>query len=99
MVDMTDRISRDPRFIELVRRRGSYSWTLCAIMFVIYLGFIFLVALRHDITGIVIGGGITLAFPLALFVILTAIVLTAMYVSRANASYDQLAAEIAADVR
>ena len=99
MVDMADRVARDPRFKELVRTRGSYSWTLCGIMFVLYFGFIYLVALRHDITGIMVGGGITLAFPLALLVILAAIVLTAMYVARANAKYDQLARAIEDDLR
>lgn len=97
--DETARIQRDPLFQELVRKRGAYSWTLFTIMVVIYFGFIYVCALRRDITGIEIGGGITLAFPLALFVILAAIALTGLYVARANSTYDELTRRIVANAR
>jgi uncharacterized membrane protein (DUF485 family) len=89
------RIRNHPRFLELERKRGSFSTMLCVLMLVIYFSFIFLVAFGHDIVSRPIGGGpLTLAFPLGLGVIVSAIVLTAVYVVRANGEFDRLTREI-----
>jgi uncharacterized membrane protein (DUF485 family) len=89
------RIRNNPAFQELERKRNSFSWTLFAVMLVIYGGFIFLVALDHDIVAQPIGNGpFTLAFPLGLGVILAAIALTGVYVLRANSEFDRLTREV-----
>ncbi len=89
------RIKNNPAFIELERKRNSFSWTLAALMLVIYMGFIFLVAFDKAIVSQPIGSGVmTLAFPLGLGVIVIAVVLTGIYVARANTTFDRLTREV-----
>ena len=89
------RIRNNPSFQELERKRNVFSWSLAILMLAIYMGFVFLVAFGHDIVAQQIGtGGLTLAFPLGLGVILVAIVLTGIYVVRANSEFDRLTREV-----
>jgi uncharacterized membrane protein (DUF485 family) len=84
-------IQRDPDYQELVRRRSSLGWTLSLIMLVIYFGFILLVAYAPKFLGMRLGTGVTtIGIPIGLFVIVSAFVLTAIYVSNANSKYDAL---------
>jgi uncharacterized membrane protein (DUF485 family) len=82
-------LARDERFDRLLRRRNRFAWWLTACMLVIYFGFILLIAFRRDILAQPIGDGVmTLGIPVGLGVILSGIVLTAIYVRRANRVYD-----------
>jgi uncharacterized membrane protein (DUF485 family) len=82
---------RDPNYQELVRQRSFLGWTLSLIMLVIYFGFILLVAYAPKFLGMRIGTGVTtIGIPIGLFVIVSAFVLTGIYVVRANAKYDVL---------
>jgi uncharacterized membrane protein (DUF485 family) len=84
-------IQRDPDYKELVRRRSSFGWTLSLIMLVIYFGFILLVAYAPKFLGTPLGTGVTtIGIPIGLFVIVSAFVLTGIYVSKANSKYDTL---------
>ena len=97
--DIASRIKNSPDFVELESKRGRFSWTLAIVMLVIYYGFIALVAFAKPVMAIDIGGGMTLAFPLGLGVIASAIVLTGIYVLRANGEYDRLTARIRESVQ
>ncbi len=90
------RIEGTPQFIELVRKRSSLAWTLTIIMLVIYYGFIALVAFAPALIGQNVGGAVTLGLPLGIAVILSAIILTGIYVRRANGEFDRLSNEIVA---
>ena len=84
-------IEQDPNYQELVRRRSSLGWSLSLIMLVIYFGFILLVAYAPKLLGIRLGAGVTtIGIPVGLFVIVSAFVLTGIYVSKANSKYDAL---------
>jgi uncharacterized membrane protein (DUF485 family) len=94
------RIRNNPAFLELERKRSSFSWSLAILMLIIYMGFIFLVAFDHAIVAQVIGNGpMTLAFPLGLGVIVVAILLTGIYVWRANTEFERLTQEIVGESR
>ena len=85
------RIYEHPRFQELVTKRNSFAYTLAIIMLVIYYGFILLVAYGKGFLGARIGTGVmTVGIPLALGVIISAFVLTAIYVQRANGRFDEM---------
>ena len=102
MLDTSDlaRIRDNPAFQELVHKRNRFAWTLAAVMFVVYMAFIFLVAFAHSVVAAPIGSGpLTLAFPLGLGVIILAIVLTGVYVVRANGEFDRLTREIVGQSR
>ena len=87
------RILESPAFTELRARRGRYSAILTTLMLLIYYGFILAIAFAPQWLAIRIDGVITLGIPLGLGVILSAIVLTGIYVSRANREFDQLSAD------
>ena len=93
------RIRHSPSFRELERKRSKFSWTLAAVMLGIYAVFIGLVAFGQDLLAQPIGDGpITLAFPIGLGVIAAAIILTGVYVVRANSEFDRLTREIVGQV-
>ena len=88
---LIERMQRDPEFHELVRERSRFAWGLSTLMIAIYFGFILFVAFLPEALGAPIGSGVTtVGIPLALGVILSAFVLTGLYVHRANAEFDAL---------
>ena len=83
--DDVSRIRHEPLFRELVDKRTRFAWQLSAAMLVIYFGFIAVIAFAPKVLGMPIGGGvITVGIPVGLFVIVSAFVLTGIYVARAN---------------
>ena len=88
-------IEQDPNYQELVRRRSSLGWTLSLIMLVIYFGFILLVAYAPQFLGTPLGTGVTtIGIPVGLLVIISAFLLTGIYVGKANSKYDPLIRKI-----
>ena len=91
-----DRISRNPDFIELTRSRRSFGVTLTIVMLLIYYGYIALVAYDKPLIAQPLFGAITVGLVLGIGVILSAIILTGVYVLRANGKYDELSRRITA---
>ena len=87
------RILESPAFAELRARRRRFSSILTVLMLVIYYGFILAIAFAPQWLAIRVDGVITLGIPLGLGVILSAIVLTGVYVRRANGEFDALTVE------
>ena len=75
-------------FKTLVSRRWWVSAALLVLLFVSYYGFILLVSGDRGLVTRRIGEVTTLAIPLGVAAIVIAWVLTAVYVSWANRSYD-----------
>ncbi len=95
-----ERIAADPRYEALVRRRSRFTWTLTAIMLVIFFGYILAVAFDKALLATPIGGGTTtLGIPIGIGVILAGIVLTGIYVRRANRDFDKAVDAIREDAR
>jgi uncharacterized membrane protein (DUF485 family) len=89
------RIRREPLFRELVDKRTRFAWALSAAMLVIYFGFILVIAFAPKVLGTPIGGGVmTVGIPVGLFVIVSAFVLTGIYVYRANSEFDPITLQI-----
>lgn len=98
--DMLQRVQSHPCFAELVRKKTSLGWTLSVAMLAIYYGFILVLAFAPRLLGTPIGGGvITLGIPVGLFIIVSAFVLTGVYVRRANGEFDALNQRIVQEVR
>ncbi|MDP3675443.1 MAG: DUF485 domain-containing protein [Novosphingobium sp.] len=87
---------KSPRFQTLVRARARLAWVLTAVMLIIFFGFILLVAFARGFLGQPVASGwtMTLGIPIGLGVIVSGIVLTAIYVRRANTRFDRLTREI-----
>jgi len=97
--DLTARTASDPRYQELKRSRSRFGWWLTLAMMVVYYGFILLVAFAKPLLATRIGSGVTTTgIPLGLGVIVFTIVITAIYVRRANRDYDVLTDAIVKDV-
>ena len=93
--DLVHRIASHPQYQELKAKRSSFGWWLTAAMMVVYYGFILLVAFNKELLSQRLGTGVmTLGIPLGFGVIVFTVVITAIYVQRANKQFDDLTAAI-----
>ncbi|PZO15751.1 MAG: DUF485 domain-containing protein [Burkholderiales bacterium] len=98
--DMVQRILSHPKYQELKAKRSSFGWWLTLAMMVVYYGFILLVAFNKEFLSQRMGEGVmTVGIPLGFGVIMFTIVITAIYVRRANTEFDDLSAAVAKAVR
>lgn len=89
------KISQHPKYIELVKTRTRYGWTLTFIMVAIYYGYISLMAFNKEFLAKPLSGGVTtLSIPIGIGVIVVTVLLTGIYVMRANKEFDRLLKEI-----
>lgn len=96
MIDpLVAKIEASPKYHELRRKRNSFGWMLTIIMMVVYYGYIALIAFNKPFLAQPIGAGVTtLGVPMGMGVIVFTIVITGIYVRRANSEFDRLTAEI-----
>lgn len=93
------KIEDDERYQRLIRRRSRLGWLLSAIIFIAYFSFTALIAFDKELLAAPIGTGVTsLGIPIGFALILLAILLTGIYVRRANGEFDRLTREIVAEV-
>lgn len=91
------RIGTDPRYYALLRDRQRFSWTLTAITVVVYSGFISLIAFDKPFMARPVGSGMTSIAVVSGAAMLVGIVaICAIYVRRANGTYDARLAELLA---
>jgi uncharacterized membrane protein (DUF485 family) len=89
--DLAQRIAAHPKYQELKAKRTSFGWVLTIAMMVVYYGFILLVAFNKEFLSTKLGSGVmTMGMPIGLGVIVFTIVITAIYVKRANSEFDEL---------
>jgi uncharacterized membrane protein (DUF485 family) len=88
---MLAQVAEDPRYQQLVRERSRFGWTLAILMMVVFFGYISLIAYdKAFLARSAFGGTTTLGIPIGIGVILIAILLTGIYVRRANRHFDPL---------
>ena len=89
------RIEANPKYQQLKRRRNAFGWAMTFVVLIAYYGFIGLIAFDKELLATPLGGGVTtLGIPIAIGVIALTIILTGIYVYRANNEYDRVTAEI-----
>ena len=94
-MDLATRIANNPKYQELKAKRSSFGWILTAMMMVVYYGFIVLVAFNKEFLSQKLGSGVmTVGMPIGLGVIIFTVVITGIYVRRANSEFDDLTEEI-----
>jgi uncharacterized membrane protein (DUF485 family) len=95
---VVDKIQKNPKYQELRSKRSGFGWTLTLLMMVVYYGYIALIAFNKPFLAQPIGAGVTtLGIPIGMGVIVFTVVITAIYVRRANSEFDSLTAEILKD--
>jgi uncharacterized membrane protein (DUF485 family) len=93
--DLVRRIASHPQYQELKARRSRFGWTLTIAMLVVYYGFIVLVAFDKSFLAQRLGSGVmTLGMPIGLGVIVFTILITGIYVRRANSEFDALTEQV-----
>jgi uncharacterized membrane protein (DUF485 family) len=89
--DVVLRVKNDPNYQKLVKTRSRYGWMLTWAVMIVYYGFTLLNAFDKPFMASKIGAGVmSWGVPLGLFVILFTIVVTGIYVRRANKEFDAL---------
>jgi uncharacterized membrane protein (DUF485 family) len=90
------KIQNNPKYHKLVKERDILAWTLTVLVLVIYYGFILLVAFAGNFLTKPISDTsvIPIGVPIGVGVILASVVLTGIYVYRANRTFDPLIREI-----
>ena len=92
---MVERIQRNPKYQQLKRTRSRYGWTLAILMLVVYYGYIGLIAFDKEFLAKPMGAGVTtIGIPIGMAVIVFSIVITGLYVRRANGEFDAMTREI-----
>lgn len=97
--DVQARIRANPRFEEFVRKRNSYSILMSVLGALAYYGFILLVAFDKEFlaTKVAPGAVMSVGIPIGVGVIVFTIILTWVYVRRANGEFDETNAAIIRD--
>jgi uncharacterized membrane protein (DUF485 family) len=84
-----ERIRANPNFAAFVRKRNVYSIIMSILIMVAYFGYILLIAFDKAFLAAKLGAGVTsIGIPMGVGVILFTIVLTWIYVRRANNEFD-----------
>lgn len=93
--ELLARVRGNPKYAQLVRRRTRLAWTLTALILIAYYGYVGLIAFDKAALARPVGEGVmSIGIPVGLGLIVFTIVLTAIYVLRANSEFDRLTREI-----
>jgi uncharacterized membrane protein (DUF485 family) len=93
---MYERMRTNPKYRELVARRGRFAWTLAVVVLTMFYGFVMLVAFSPATLGqpVAEGSMLTVGVAFELFMFIFFWLLTAVYVRRANGEFDALTQEV-----
>lgn len=99
--ELVNRIKNDPDYLQLVSERSRFAWTLTIVMLVIYFGFVLIIAFDPAFLGTPLfkDSVTTIGIPIGVGVILSAFILTGIYVQRANGRFDELTRRIKEKVK
>ena len=88
-------IQNNPAYKELRRKRNRLGFSLTLLMLVVYYGYVALIAFDKEFLARPIGAGVTtLGIPIGMGVIIFSVIITGLYVRRANNEFDQLTRDI-----
>ena len=95
------RIRANPKYQQLKDTRNAYGWVMTIIMLVVYYGYIALIAFDKEFLAAPLSasGVTTVGIPIGVGVIVFTIVITGIYVRRANGEFDKLKGEIIKEVQ
>ena len=96
MSTMNQRVINNPKFQDLVVKRGRYAWSLSILVLAVFYGFVLLVAFKPALIGAPIREGSAWTYGVVggLFIFISFWLVMARYVQRANGEFDALTQEI-----
>lgn len=88
--ELTQRIEKNAQYQHLIKTRNALGWRLTLVVFAAYYGFILIVAFDKQLFATPLAAGMTTTWgiPLGIGIILLTVVLTAVYVRKANSEFD-----------
>jgi len=96
---LVGKIEAHPKYAQLKQRRNKLGLVLTVLMLVVYYGYIALIAFDKPFLAKPLGAGVmSVGVPVGMAVIVFTIVITGIYVRRANSEYDQLTQDILKDI-
>ena len=82
-------IQSNPAYQQLRRKRNRLGLALTVLMLVVYYGYVALIAFDKEFLARPIGAGVTtLGIPIGMGVIIFSVIITGLYVRRANTEFD-----------
>jgi uncharacterized membrane protein (DUF485 family) len=98
--ELVEKIETHPQYIELVNKRRSFSVKLGVFVLVMFYAYILTIAFNKEILATKIGDGLTtIAFPIALAILVISFITTVIYVIRANGEFEDLINKVKDDVK
>jgi len=95
---VVERIKQNPKYLELRRKRNGLGALLTLLMLLVYFGYVALIAFNKPFLAQPMGAGVTsVGVPIGMAVIVFTIVITGIYVRRANREFDALTLAILKD--
>ena len=95
---VVDKILKNPKYQELQSKRNGFGVLLSILMLIVYYGYIALIAFNKPFLAQPLGAGVTtIGVPIGMAVIVFTVVITGIYVRRANGEFDELTKEILKD--
>ena len=96
---LVGKIEAHPKYAQLKQRRNKLGLVLTVLMLAVYYGYIALIAFDKPFLAKPVGAGVmSVGVPVGMAVIIFTVVITGIYVRRANSEYDQLTQDILKDV-
>lgn len=96
---LVQKILANPNYQKLVKVRTAYGWFFTLLVMIVYYGFILLIAFDKELLSTRMGDGVmTIGIPVGFFVLVFTVVITGIYVRRANKEFDDLTDKIKSEV-
>lgn len=97
---LVERIESNPKYKELVSKRNALGIKLGIFVIVMFYAYILIIAFNKELLATKIGDGVTtIAFPIALAILVLSFITTLIYVRKANNEFEDLTNEIKKDVK
>ncbi len=97
---VVEKVKHHPKYLELKRKRNALGALLTILMLVVYYGYVSLIAFNKAFLAQPLSTGVTsLGVPIGMAVIVFTVVITGIYVRRANREFDALTQAILKDAK
>jgi uncharacterized membrane protein (DUF485 family) len=97
---VVERVKTHPQYLELKRKRNGLGVLLTLLMLLVYYGYVALIAFNKPFLAQPLGAGVTsIGVPIGMAVIVFTVVITGLYVRRANKEFDALTHAILKDAQ
>jgi len=98
--ELVKRIEANPKYHELVSKRNRLGIQLGIFVLVMFYSYILVIAFNKELLATKIGESMTtVAFPIALAILVISFLTTLVYVKKANNEFEDLTNEIKNDVK